>query len=172
MTCALPPETARSLAAVSRSLVGEWGLTPDPDEDWGRSSHVVPVRTADGVPAVLKVAAAMGEGPMLSDEEWPALLRTVVGAADDKAAIVCGLHYKDTKRTIEDAKRAEERRSMVKSGDRSDKVRTYNFPQDRLTDHRIGLTVHGLPRILSGELGEVITALRTHHQTEALQSGA
>ncbi len=58
MTSALPPETARSLAAVSRSLVGEWGLTPDPVEDWGRSSHVVPVRTADGVPAVLKVAAA------------------------------------------------------------------------------------------------------------------
>ncbi|WP_300598954.1 aminoglycoside phosphotransferase family protein [uncultured Nocardioides sp.] len=57
MTSALPPETARSLAAVSRSLVGEWGLTPDPDEGWGRSSHVVPVRTADGVPAVLKVAA-------------------------------------------------------------------------------------------------------------------
>ena len=58
--------------------------------------------------AVIKVAAAMGEGPMLRDDEWPYLLRTVVHAADDKAAIVCGLHYKDTKRTIEDAKRAQD----------------------------------------------------------------
>ena len=62
--------------------------------------------------AVIKVAAAMGEGPMLSDEEWPALLRTVVQAADDRAAIVCGLHYKDTKRTIEDAKRAQDLGAM------------------------------------------------------------
>ena len=58
--------------------------------------------------AVIKVAAAMGEGPMLRDDEWPYLLRTVVRAADDKAAIVCGLHYKDTKRTIEDARRAQD----------------------------------------------------------------
>ena len=63
--------------------------------------------------AVIKVAAAMGEGPMLSDEEWPALLRTVVQAADDRAAIVCGLHYKDTKRTIEDAKRAQDLGAMA-----------------------------------------------------------
>lgn len=58
--------------------------------------------------ALIKVAAAMGEGPMLRDDEWPYLLRTVVQAADDKAAVVCGLHYKDTKRTIEDAKRAQD----------------------------------------------------------------
>ena len=55
--------------------------------------------------APLKVAAAMGEGPMLSDDEWPYLLRTVVQAAGGRASIVCGLHYKDTKRTIEDAVR-------------------------------------------------------------------
>lgn len=56
--------------------------------------------------AVIKVAAAMGEGPQLRDAEWPLLLRTAVQAADDKAAIVCGLHYKDTVRQIEDAKKA------------------------------------------------------------------
>ena len=58
--------------------------------------------------AVIKVAAAMGEGPQLRDEEWPELLRTVVRAADDKAAIVCGLHYKDTIRSKEDAKKAQD----------------------------------------------------------------
>ena len=58
--------------------------------------------------AVIKVAAAMGEGPMLSDAEWPSLLRTVVQATGGKASVVCGLHYKDTKRTIEDAKRAQD----------------------------------------------------------------
>lgn len=58
--------------------------------------------------AVIKVAAAMGEGPMLRDDEWPYLLRSVVQAANGKAAIVCGIHYKDTKRTIEDARLAQD----------------------------------------------------------------
>ena len=62
--------------------------------------------------AVIKVAAAMGEGPQLRDEEWPELLRTVVRSADDKAAIMCGLHYKDTIRTIEDAKKAQDLGAM------------------------------------------------------------
>jgi peptide chain release factor 1 len=61
------------------------------------------------------------------------------------------------------------RRSMVKSGDRSEKIRTYNFPQDRLTDHRIGLTTHNLPKLLDGGLEDVVTALRTHYQAEALK---
>ena len=58
--------------------------------------------------SVIKVAAAMGEGPMLGDDEWPFLLRTVVQASAGRAAVVCGLHYKDTKRTIDDAKRAQD----------------------------------------------------------------
>lgn len=57
---------------------------------------------------IIKIAAAIGEGPMLRDDEWPYFLRTVVRAAGDKATIMCGLHYKDTKRTIEDAKRAQD----------------------------------------------------------------
>jgi peptide chain release factor 1 len=64
---------------------------------------------------------------------------------------------------------AKERRAQVKSGDRSDKIRTYNFPQDRCTDHRIGLTLHNLPKIMQGGLDELVTALRTHFQTEALK---
>ena len=66
---------------------------------------------------------------------------------------------------------AEERRSMVKSGDRSEKIRTYNFPQDRMTDHRIGVTLHNLPKVMSGDIDEMITAVRTYFQAEALKGG-
>lgn len=62
------------------------------------------------------------------------------------------------------------RRGQVGTGDRSEKIRTYNFPQDRLTDHRIGLTVHNLPAIMVGNVDEVITACRTYYQAEALKS--
>jgi peptide chain release factor 1 len=62
-----------------------------------------------------------------------------------------------------------ERRSMVGTGDRSEKIRTYNFPQNRLTDHRIGLTLHQLDMIMDGKLDAVIEALITHYQTERMK---
>ena len=71
-----------------------------------------------------------------------------------------------------EAEERDQRRAMVKSGDRSEKIRTYNFPQDRVTDHRIGMTRHNLPGFLDGELHDVIDALRAHHQTEALKAQA
>lgn len=64
---------------------------------------------------------------------------------------------------------AAERKSQVGSGDRSQRIRTYNFPQGRVTDHRIGLTLHKLDSVLNGELGELINALITADQTEKLQ---
>jgi peptide chain release factor 1 len=56
----------------------------------------------------------------------------------------------------------------VGSGERAEKIRTYNFPQDRLTDHRIGLTLHNLPRILSGDLDNLIDTLATEDQAKQL----
>ena len=61
------------------------------------------------------------------------------------------------------------RKSQVGTGDRSEKIKTYNFPQDRLTDHRLGLTRHNLPAVMDGEIEDVITAARTHFQAEALR---
>ena len=63
----------------------------------------------------------------------------------------------------------EERRAMVGSGDRSEKIRTYNFPQNRVTDHRIGLTLHQLDRVMDGRIDDIIEALITHYQTEKLK---
>src|SRR5205823_5433675 len=62
-----------------------------------------------------------------------------------------------------------ERRSMVGTGDRSEKIRTYNFPQNRVTDHRIGLTLHQLDIVMEGRLDPIIEALTTHYQTEKLK---
>ena len=67
-----------------------------------------------------------------------------------------------------DSERAETRRDMVGSGDRSERIRTYNFPQGRITDHRINLTLYKLEQVMNGEMDELIEALMTHHQAELL----
>lgn len=65
---------------------------------------------------------------------------------------------------------AKERKAMVGSGDRSEKIRTYNFPQNRVTDHRIGLTMHQLQEVMDGKLQPLVEALATHYQAEKLKS--
>jgi peptide chain release factor 1 len=64
---------------------------------------------------------------------------------------------------------AKERRGQVGSGDRSEKVRTYNFPQSRITDHRINFTTHQLTSVLDGNVGELIDALTTYYTAEKLK---
>ena len=82
--------------------------------------------------------------------------------------------YEDQQRTAE-AEQAEARRSQVGSGDRSEKIRTYNYPQNRLTDHRINLTLYKLDRVMDGALDEIFTALQEHDvelKMKAQTSGA
>jgi peptide chain release factor 1 len=75
----------------------------------------------------------------------------------------------DMERSKLDAERAADRRGQIGSGDRSERIRTYNFPQGRVSDHRINLTLYKLPQIMEGEsLGEIIEALTTEHQAELL----
>jgi peptide chain release factor 1 len=62
------------------------------------------------------------------------------------------------------------RKDMVGTGDRSERIRTYNFPQGRLSDHRIGLTIHQLPDFMEGKIEEVLDALQRHYQMEALKA--
>ncbi|HXU72476.1 MAG TPA: peptide chain release factor 1 [Polyangia bacterium] len=87
----------------------------------------------------------------------------------DKAMKILRSKLYEIEAQKQEAAEREARREQVKSGDRSDKIRTYNFPQDRLTDHRIGLTKHNLDDIMDGNLDPIIEALRTHYQAEALQ---
>ncbi len=86
-----------------------------------------------------------------------------------KAMAVLRTRLYDHERQKIDSARAAERRGQVGSGDRSERIRTYNFPQARVSDHRINLTLYKLPQIMEGEaLGEVIDALVTEHQAELL----
>ena len=75
----------------------------------------------------------------------------------------------DAERAAKDAERAASRRSQVGTGDRSERIRTYNFPQGRVTDHRINLTLHKLDRVLAGEaLDELVDALVADHEASRL----
>jgi peptide chain release factor 1 len=86
----------------------------------------------------------------------------------DKAMQVLAARLKDKVQREQHDKEAAQRKSLVGSGDRSERIRTYNFPQGRLTDHRINLTLYKLGAIMEGDLSEVTGALIAEHQAELL----
>jgi peptide chain release factor 1 len=86
-----------------------------------------------------------------------------------KALKVLRARLLDRAQEEQQAKIAANRRAMVGTGDRSEKIRTYNFPQSRVTDHRVNLTIHQLDRVLDGDLDTIIDALATKHQEDLLE---
>ncbi|MDP2037672.1 MAG: peptide chain release factor-like protein, partial [Ignavibacteria bacterium] len=87
-----------------------------------------------------------------------------------KAMKVLKSRLYDLKMREQTSEIAAQRKSMVRSGDRSDKIRTYNFPQNRVTDHRIGLTLYNLSEIVEGDLNDLIEKLKIADRTERLQA--
>jgi peptide chain release factor 1 len=87
-----------------------------------------------------------------------------------KAMKVLKSRMLDIMASEQSARMAADRKQQVGSGDRSERIRTYNFPQGRMTDHRIGLTLYRLDSIMAGDMGEIADALRTHFQMEALKA--
>ncbi len=102
---------------------------------------------------------------------------TVVSCQDEKSQIknkakamrVLRARLYEMERERQHQQIASERRGQIKSGDRSEKIRTYNFPQNRVTDHRIGLTIHQLTEVMDGKIGPIVDALVTHFESERLK---
>ena len=90
----------------------------------------------------------------------------------DKAMKVLRSRLYDMMRSQKEEEMNSDRRAQVGTGDRSERIRTYNYPQGRVTDHRIGLTLYKIEQILNGDMDEVIDALTTHYRAEMLKSGA
>ncbi len=88
----------------------------------------------------------------------------------NKALKVLRARLLDRMVNAQDEERSQQRKNQVGSGDRSERIRTYNFPQGRVTDHRIGLTLYRLESILQGDLQEIVQELTTHYQSQALQN--
>ncbi len=87
----------------------------------------------------------------------------------EKAMKVLRSRLYEAEMESKERERALERKQLVKTGDRSEKIRTYNFPQNRITDHRIGFTLHKLDRVLEGDIDEIIDGLITHYKAEKLK---
>ncbi|MBC7690350.1 MAG: peptide chain release factor 1 [Methylotenera sp.] len=87
----------------------------------------------------------------------------------DKAMKILRSRLLDQRQAEADKEHSDIRKNMVGTGDRSERIRTYNFPQGRLTDHRIGLTLYQLPEVMEGKIDELIAGLQTHYQMEMLK---
>ena len=88
----------------------------------------------------------------------------------NKAMKVLRARLLDTMIQKQNEERSQERKSQIGSGDRSERIRTYNFPQGRVTDHRVGLTLYKLEGILQGDIKEIVEGLTTHYQVKAMQN--
>lgn len=144
---------------LKKHIVGAFATVPTPfdddfEVDYGLMASSTEWWVEQGLvtgKAVIKVAAAMGEGPQLRDEEWPRLLDTVVKAAKGRASVVCGIHYKDTIRAIEDIRRAQDLGAIgvqvsppiFNDPNLDDIVRYYGALSDAV---EIGILVYPTPR--------------------------
>ena len=106
----------------------------------------------------------------LAELKAVAKARGIKGLSTMKKDDVVEAMLREDEREKQDRERAGERKSQVGSGDRSERIRTYNFPQGRLTDHRIGLTLYSLENIMNGNLDDVIDALITTDRAEKLKN--
>lgn len=88
----------------------------------------------------------------------------------DRAMQLLRAKLYEIKQQEQDDSISAERRNMVGSGDRAEKIRTYNYPQNRVTDHRVHLTLHSLDKVMEGEIDEITTTLRNHHQAAQLEA--
>jgi peptide chain release factor 1 len=89
-----------------------------------------------------------------------------------QAMIVLRSRLYEMQREERDSARSAERKGQVGSGDRSERIRTYNFPQGRVTDHRINLTLYKLDQVMEGDLGDFVDALISDHQSRLLAEAA
>jgi len=87
-----------------------------------------------------------------------------------RALALLAARIKDVQTRAQQAKEAAQRKSLIGSGDRSDRIRTYNFPQGRVTDHRINLTLYKIAAIMDGDLDDIVAALAAEHQAEQLEA--
>ena len=137
----------------------------------------------DAVRAHLRDLNAMLEGQSVNPTDSAVRIthlptNTVVSIQDEKSQLqnrikalaILRARLLDEERQRQATERGETRRGQIGSGDRSEKIRTYNFPQDRVTDHRIGLTLHNLDAILDGGLDRIVDALRARANEERLAS--
>ena len=127
--------------------------------------------------AELLIADAMGleRGALLAHPEYevpPTAARLIGERIRRRAMRVLRARLLERELAVQQAEEAAERRSQVGTGERSEKIRTYNFPQDRVTDHRVKVTKNGLARILDGELDEFTAALEAEEKRRKLEAGA
>jgi peptide chain release factor 1 len=139
----------------------------------------VQIKPEDLEITVARASGPGGQGVNTTDSAVQILHKPtglIVSCADERSQIknkasamtVLRSRLLKLKEDEEKAKYAAERKSQIGSGDRSERIRTYNFSQNRVTDHRVGFTLHGLPQVLEGEIGPLIEALQKAHYEERL----